>query len=109
MNITFNTKDYSYKNPVFGSKAAIKFLKKLKDTPNTKYIKATFDDVVRAYNELGYDVLQKRGSHATVVISNDIRLSLVMPHGGKKSVTPTELKKLKHIANGEIEKAIRLG
>jgi predicted RNA binding protein YcfA (HicA-like mRNA interferase family) len=105
MNITLDTKQYSGYHPSFYGKSSVKFLLKLKETKKIKYIKASYDDIVRAYNELGYDVLQKRGSHAVVVISDKVKLSLVKPHGDKKVVSATDLKKLKYVALGEIERA----
>lgn len=113
MQINLNTSLYGLNQkreyPAFQGKASLKFLEKIKTTKELKYIKATFDDIVRAYNELGYDVLHKRGSHAVIVISDKIRLSLVHPHGKSKGlVTPTEIKKLRYVAQGEIEKAIAM-
>ena len=115
MQINFNTISFNplnnkrNNNLNFQGKASIKFIEKLKTTQNLKYVKATFDDMVRAYNELGYDVMHKRGSHAVIIISDKIRLSLIHPHGNKKGiVTIAEVKKLKYIAQGEIEKALAM-
>ena len=112
MQVNFNTISFNpliYKRnqkPSFQGKASVKFLEKLKTADNLKHVKASFDEMVRAYNELGYDVIHKRGSHAVVIISDKIRLSLIHPHGNKKGiVTITEIKKLKYVALGEIEKA----
>lgn len=113
MQINLNTSLYEFNQnreyPSFQSRAAIKFLERVKTAKELKYVKATFDEVVRAYNELGYDVFHKRGSHAVIVISDNVRLSLVHPHGKKKGlVTPTEIKKLRYVAQGEIEKAVAM-
>lgn len=90
--------------PSFQGAKSRKFLAMLADATNLKKIKATFDDIVDAYAELGYDVIMKRGSHAIVPINERINIPLVIPHKDK-IVSPFDLKRLKLIMQGEIEKA----
>ena len=82
-----------------------KFLDKLLKTDNLKNIKVSFGDMVAAYQELGYDVILKRGSHASIPITDKVNMPLVIPHG-EKCVHPLDLKRLKLIAQGDIQKAL---
>ena len=61
--------------------------------------------MVSAYNELGYDVLCKRGSHAVVPVTEKFNLPLVIPHG-TKYVNPQDLKRLQFVINGQIDRAL---
>ena len=96
-------------NPAFGSAKARKLIEKVlqADSNNFRGIKATFDDMVAAYNELGYDVIMKRGSHAAVPITDHANLPLVIPHNNKY-VHPLDLKRLKYVIQGETEKALNV-
>ncbi|MBR1977390.1 hypothetical protein IKA15_03835 [bacterium] len=91
----------------FGSAKARKLMEKIKNTKNLKEIKVTFDDMVSIYQELGFDTVLKRGSHAVIPISATANLPLVIPHG-TKHVHPLDIKRLQCILNGEIEKALNV-
>lgn len=96
-------------SPTFGSAKARKLIEKVlsSNVNNYKGINATFEDMVAVYQELGYDVIMKRGSHAVVPISDSANLPLVIPHGNKY-VHPLDLKRLRCVLNGEIDKALNV-
>ena len=91
----------------FGSVKARKLIEKVRTTKNLKNINATFEDMVAVYEELGYDVIMKRGSHAVVPLTEKVNLPLVIPHNSKH-VHSLDLKRLQYILNGEIEKALNI-
>lgn len=93
-----------YSEPAFEGAKSRKFLKMIEQTKNFKKVKATFQDMVDAYKELGYDITLKRGSHAAVNIQNKFNISLVIPHKDKY-VTPYDLKRLHLIIIGKFEEA----
>ena len=112
MKISFNLAINSYfshnqanTKPSFGSVKAQRFLDRVKTTKSFNHFNATFEDMVSAYNELGYDVLCKRGSHAVVPITEKVNLPLVIPHG-TKYVNPQDLKRLQFVLNGQIDRAL---
>ena len=116
MQINFNTykisNNYS-QNPCgaqplsFGSAKTRKFLETVSSAKYVKHINATFDDMVDAYNDLGYDVVLKRGSHAIVPLAEGKNLPLVIPHG-RKFVSPLDIKRLQLVVNGDIDRAITI-
>lgn len=91
--------------PSFGSVKAQRFLERVKTAKSFQHFNATFEDMVSAYNELGYDVLCKRGSHAVVPVTEKVNLPLVIPHG-TKYVNPQDLKRLQFVLNGQIDRAL---
>ncbi len=91
----------------FGSVKAKQLLETIKTEKSVKNIKITFDEIVGAYNELGYDVICKRGSHAVVPITDRVNLPIVIPHG-TKYINPLDVKRLQLILNGDIDKALRM-
>ena len=104
---TVSNRTYSYNNnsPSFEGAKSRKFLEMLRKTENCRKIKATFQDMVDAYAELGYDCLMKRGSHAIVRIDEGFNLPLPIPHKGK-DVNFKDIKRLQMIALGDIEAAM---
>lgn len=115
MKINFNTsnliKPYLQKAgrinvlPSFKSAKTRKMIDEIKNAKNLKHINLTFDDMVDIYNDLGYDVILKRGSHAVIPITDKVNLPVVIPHG-EKFIHIHDIKRLKFILNGEIEKAL---
>lgn len=93
-------------NVSFKGKPAEKLLKKIMETDNIKKLKITFDEMVKMYEHLGYDVLMKRGSHAIVPVAEGVNIPLVIPHKDKV-VNFKDIKRLKYIAVGDIENAKR--
>ncbi len=99
----------SYNNrPAFEGAKSRKFLNTLVGITNFRKVKITFQDMVDAYKELGYDVILKRGSHAIVQIDNSYNLPLIIPHGKDKYVSPFDVKRLKLISLGKFEEAKRV-
>jgi hypothetical protein len=114
MEINFN-QIYSAQNPISKPNARLSFegarskklIAKIKNATQLKKIAITFDELVNAYKEIGYDVFFKRGSHAVVPITDNCNIPLVIPHDDKY-VSPYDLKRFRHVLNGEFEKAIRV-
>jgi len=90
----------------FNGHSPEKLLKKILEAKTDKSLKITFDELVKIYNHLGYDVVMKRGSHAIVTIDK-INIPIVIPHKDKV-VHPNDLKRLKLILKGEVERAQRV-
>ena len=100
-NITYNN---NFADTSFCGASSRKLIKKILETDNLYNIKATFDDMVRAYEELGYDIVLKRGSHASIKVGSDYNMSLVIPHGDKY-VKMKDVLRLKYVASGDLENA----
>lgn len=92
--------------PSFCGRAQEKLIKKIMSSNNPKEWKYTFEDIKGIYEHLGFDVMMKRGSHAIVRI-NGTNLPLVIPHGDKY-VSPMDVKRLKCLLLGDIDKALRM-
>ena len=60
-----------------------KLIKSIEKAPQLKKLKITFDELERMYNELGYDVIRKRGSHAIVQLTENINIPVIISHGSK--------------------------
>lgn len=104
LNVQSNYSNQLVTNSVcFQANTAPKLLKKVNETKDIKKLKITFDEMVKMYEYLGYDVLLKRGSHATVS-SGNVNFTLPIPHKDKV-VHFKDIKRLKLIAAGDIEKA----
>ena len=103
-----NCKNNSQSNqPSFQGAKARKILEQVSKAKTFKNIHLTFDEMVSTYNELGYDVLMKRGSHAVIVKDSMTNYPLVIPHGNKY-VHPNDVKRLQCVMNGEFDKAARI-
>ena len=116
MNLNFSTFSYNTNNlvqcnkisssPSFCGKSPQKLIQKILATEDNKKIHLTFDEVAKIYGYLGYDVLMKRGSHAVIPVNEQINIALPIPHKDKY-VSPFDIKRLKHMINGDIEKALQ--
>ncbi len=102
-NMQMGYSHYKLNSPSFAAKTPTKLLNKILETKNVKTLKISFDEMVKVYNHLGYDVLMKRGSHAIVPVG-DIKIPLPIPHKDKV-VHANDIKRLKYIVAGEVEKA----
>lgn len=91
-------------NFTFASVKARKLIEKIKKTDNVEKLDISFDELKSMYQEIGYDIFYKRGSHAIVQISEEINIPVVIPHK-RKNVHPFDLKRFKYILSGELEKA----
>ena len=90
----------------FQGRAAEKLIEKIKGTKHlySKALKLTFNDAVKIYGHLGYDVLMKRGSHA-VIPTQYGNMPLVIPHKDKY-ISPKDVARLRFIIDGDIKKAL---
>ena len=119
MNISFNpyisSNNYSFSQksqagqaqPTFEGVKFIKLIETIKNAKSFKHFNLSFKDIAGIYQELGYDIIFKGGSHAVVPLTETVNLPLVIPHNSKY-VSPFELKRLKCILNGEIDKALNI-
>ena len=106
LNVQSNCSNQLMTNSVsFGANTAPKLLKKVAEAKDIKKLKITFDEMAKMYNYLGYDVLMKRGSHA-IVSSGNVNFTLTIPHKDKV-VHFKDIKRLKYIMAGDIEKATK--
>lgn len=77
----------------FNGAKSRKLIEKISNSKQLKKMDITFDELVRMYNEIGYDVILKRGSHAAIPLTDEITISVVIPHGSEKYVKPNDLKR----------------
>ena len=105
INNIFHKPQETMMKPSFGSAKTKKLMEQILNAKDLKKVHLTFYDVVDIYSDLGYDVIMKRGSHAIVPITDKINLPVVIPHGSKY-VHPCDIKRLRYIINGEIQKAL---
>ena len=89
----------------FKGKKPEKLIQMVLDTTNNKNVKLTFDEATKIYQHLGYDVLMKRGSHAIVPLTATKNIPLVIPHGDK-NISPYDVKRLRFVIGGDIDKAL---
>jgi len=101
MRVEFNICGY---NRAFCGARSRKLIEKVQRTEKMDKLKVSFDELERMYNEIGYDVLYKRGSHAIVHVTDTINIPIVIPHK-TKDVHPFDLVRFKYVLNGEFEKA----
>ena len=90
--------------PSFEGAKSRKLIEKIKSAKQLKKLAITFDELVNAYKEIGYDVFFKRGSHAVVPITSEYNIPLVIPHGDKY-VSPFDLKRFRFVLDGNYEMA----
>lgn len=93
-------------SPSFCGNSPEKLIKYVLGAFSPKKTKIRFDEAVKIYNYLGYDVIFRSGSHAQIVIG-DSHLPLVMPHKDKV-ITAMDVKRLKYVIQGEIDKALQV-
>lgn len=91
--------------PSFKSAKTRKMIEEIQSAKNLKHIKLTFDDIVNIYNDIGYDVILKRGSHAAVPLTDKTNITIVIPNKDK-FIHIMDTKRLKYVLDGEIEKAL---
>ena len=111
MNIfsNFNIYQYNYNktaSPGFESAKARKLITKIAQSKQLSKEKITFEELESMYNELGYNVLRKRGSHAVITTPNGYNIPLVMPHG-HKHVSPLDLKRFILVQQNKFEEAAK--
>ena len=91
-------------NVIFTGAKAKKLISKLKNADKVDKLDISFDELKSMYREIGYDVVYKRGSHAIVPITEDLNISVVIPHK-RKNMHPYDLKRFKYVLMGEFDKA----
>lgn len=107
LNVKSNYSNQLVTNSVsFQANTAPKLLKKVAEAKDLRKLNITFDEMVKMYNHLGYDVLMKRGSHATVT-SGNVNFTLPIPHKDKV-VHAKDIKRLRYVMAGDIEKAKKI-
>ena len=87
----------------YGARAR-KLIPRINDMDKFDKVDISFDELKSMYNELGYDVVYKRGSHAVVSITDEINIPVVIPHK-RKNVHPFDLKRFKYVMLEEFDKA----
>ncbi len=119
MNINFNPyistnyysssqkQQVSHAQPTFEGMKFIKLIETVKNTKSFRHFNMSFNDVAAIYQELGYNIIFKGGSHAIIPLTETINIPLVIPHSSKY-VSPFDLKRLKYILNGEIDKTLNI-
>lgn len=103
ISTAYSANKQNVSSPSFCGKAQEKLIKKIIQSNNPKEWKYTFEDIKGIYEHLGFDVMFKRGSHAIVNICGT-NVPLVMPHKDKY-VHPSDVKRLKFLLVGDIDKA----
>lgn len=88
----------------YGARAR-KLIEKVNNTRKLSDLKISFDELKGMYNEIGYDVFYKRGSHAVVHLTDEVNLPIVIPHK-TKDMHPLDLKRFKYVIAGEFQKAL---
>ena len=96
-----------YSNLLFQGGNTKKLISKLESASNLKKIEVTFDQLERMYNEIGYDVIKKRGSHTSVKVNDDIAITVVIPHG-EKYVHANDLKRFLLVKEGKFIEATKV-
>ena len=92
------------KNVNFSGARARKLIEKIKGVKKVDKLSISFDELKSMYNEIGYDIIYKRGSHAIVPINEKLNIPVVIPHK-RKNVHPFDLKRFKYILTGQFDKA----
>lgn len=91
-------------NLSFCGARARKLIEKVNQAEKMDKLKISFDELKSMYQEIGYDVVYKRGSHAIVPINENLNIPVVIPHK-QKNVHPFDLKRFKYIFLGDFDKA----
>lgn len=84
-----------------------KLIKRVEEAPILKKVQVTFEELERMYNEIGYDVIRKRGSHAIVPVTEKANIAIVIPHKDKR-VDVKDLRRFLLVKAGKIEEALKL-
>ena len=107
MRVDLNNKIHLPPNNItFEGARSRKLIEKVRSAEKIGKLKITFEELEGMYNEIGYDVFYKGGSHAVVPITEDVNLPIVIPHK-KNNVHVHDLKRFRYILAGEIDKALK--
>ncbi len=107
-----STNYYCYNNislsqPTFASVKARKLIQKVEQAERLNRVEITFDELERMYEEIGYYVFKKRGSHANVTLNDNITIAIIIPHG-KKYVNTNDLKRFLLVKQGKFLEASKV-
>ena len=81
-----------------------KLIDRVEHAEQLKKLNITFDQLERMYNEIGYDVVRKGGSHAIVNLTENINIRVTIPHK-QKYVHFSDLKRFLLVKEGKFEEA----
>lgn len=84
-----------------------KLIDKVEHAEKLKKLNITFEQLERMYNEIGYDVIHKPGSHAIVNLTENINIHVPIPHK-QKYVHFNDLKRFLLVKEGKFEEATRV-
>lgn len=99
-----NLKNY---NVAFASVKAKKLIAKVESAERLNKVYITFDELESMYNDLGYFVRKKRGSHASVSVGDDVTLTIPIPHG-EKYVHANDIKRFLLVKEGKFIEATKV-
>ena len=94
-------------SPAFGGVQTKKLIEKVANTKQLQKLDIKFDELERMFNEIGYNVIYKGGSHAIIKLNENTSISITIPHG-KKQVSPYDLKRFLLIKEGKFEEATKV-
>lgn len=100
----YSCKNTACSQPAFTSVKAQKLIAKLESAERLNRVEITFDELVRMYDEIGYYVYKKRGSHATVAVGDNVTLAIPIPHKNKY-VNSNDLKRFLLVKQGKFKEA----
>lgn len=94
----------SYNNPkaVAFEGSYDKLLAKIKNCNNFRKLAIRYEEAKKVYENLGYRVEVKSGSHSIVTMPDGFAFPLVLPHGSNKVISATDVKRLFFAINGDI-------
>lgn len=107
MYLTFNNIFTSAPMPIFNGAKTRKLIEKIENAKRLNKVEVTLDELERMYNEIGYDLVRKRGSHVIVPLTDDINISIATPHGGKY-VHINDLKRFLLVKEGKFLEATKV-
>ena len=93
--------------PSFSGAKSRKLIQKLMSMLKVDKCQVTFDELEKMYNEIGYDVMLKRGSHAVIPVTDSINIPLVIPHKDKY-VHKNDLKRFLLVKEGKFSEAQKI-
>lgn len=90
--------------PIFKGAQTRKLIQKLENAERLNKVEITFEELERMFNEIGYDIIRKKGSHATIHLTDDISITIVIPHK-TKYVNTNDLRRFLLVKQGKFKEA----
>ena len=106
-NLDNKINKFHYLQLAFNGVKSRKLIDKLENAEQLKKFEVTFDELERMYNEIGYDIVRKRGSHASIQLADNIIINIVIPHEDKY-VKISDLKRFLLIKEGKFSEAAKM-